>query len=45
MSEVLARVLIQTAITFEKKGNRAGFLNTFADKGLHFGAVLTRGFS
>ena len=36
MSEMLVHVLIQMAITFEIV---QGFLNIFADKGLHFAAV------
>ena len=46
MSEMLVHVLIQTAITFEILKWYRGFqLHIFADKGLHFAAVQTRGFS
>ena len=45
MSEMLVHVLIQTAITFEILKSYRFFLHIFADKGLHFAAVQTRGFS
>ena len=44
MSEML-HVLMQTAITFEILKFVQGFLHVFADKGLHFAAVQTRGLS
>ena len=46
MSEMLVHVLIQTAITFEiLKSYRGFYIFLYADKGLHFADVQTRGLS